>query len=154
MKKAIILLLVSLVCLLAGCIGVPHNKTIPDSGDSSGLNSPQAKFGSPPAIPFEAEESLIGDPPEGALSVFEAQKQLAAMVADMEDQTLWETQGLFYMYRGIETGQDGTECYRIDLCARDKSGSKPVTLRSYLAGIERTFYCQLNGGAWQLIGSN
>lgn len=109
---------------------------------------------SPAEIPFEADESSVGDPPEGSLSVFEAQKQLAAVVVSVEEQALWETQGLFYIYRGIETDQDSTEFYRIDLCVKDESVDEYEVLRSYLASPEGAFYRQSAGGEWELIGSD
>lgn len=52
-----------------------------------------------PEIPFEADESILGDPPEGELTVFEAQQWLAPIVWGLEAQELWKNKGLIYIYR-------------------------------------------------------
>lgn len=102
-------------------------------------------------IPFEADPAIIGDPPEGSLSVFEAQAQLAALLAGIEEFSFWE-EGMFYLYQGIEDGPDGLEHYHIYLGQDDGSeGGRAITY-SYLVSYDGTVYQQDMDGAWWFIG--
>lgn len=150
MKKSIVLLLLLLICMLAGCTGLLGNKTVKDNNVVPKSNG-QADAYLSIKIPFEADESIIGDPPEGAPSVFKAQKQLAIILADTEDPILWKTPKLLFIYRGIETKQDANEYYRIDLCTKDEASGAPAVLRSYLAGMNNTFQRQSDNGEWTFI---
>ena len=86
---------------------------------------------SPPEIAFEANKDILSDPPEGKLSVFEAQKYLEVRVLLEEGMELLESEGLYYLYQGIKN-RDGAECYSIDLCKKSESETESVTIRSYL----------------------
>ena len=91
----------------------------------------------PPEIPFEVDEDLLSDPPEGEIDLFTAQRLLAARVAIYEDMEMLEQYDLSYHYRGIEIWED-KEFYRIDLCAEGEADSVFEILRAYRIGGDGT----------------
>lgn len=151
-----------IACALLGCQGpsATNRQTADDAATQSqsasqGQTSPAPSQAAPvpPEIPFEADISILGDPPEGEIDVFEAQALLADYVVQQEDAALLASPGLFYIYRGIEE-YESREYYRIDLCARTVSHKEPEVLHEYLAGGDQSLFSKGSDGAWLRVAES
>lgn len=154
MKNSAVLLCLLIICMFSGCANPTQAEKVlnnePGVKTSVALDVASSTL---TEIPFDVDQDIVGDPPEGEFSVYEAQKLLADSVSAKEDPVFWKTPALFYLYLGIEE-LDGKDYYQIDLCMRQENNEEPKTLRTYLAGGDGTLLQKSGDENWLDLSAN
>ncbi len=92
---------------------------------------------SPNNIEFKFDKTMIGDSPEGTLSVFEAQELLAETVQPEKGKTALEGCQFCYLFQGI-VEIEGKEAYYIDFGSGNATDFTPE--RSFAVSLDGEIY--------------